>query len=119
MPNYEVQDSSANNAARPLVGFVVLVIIVGLSFLISPMTVNFVTKTNLVLGASNIKLLPISFPSEWPPIGAQLVMTVAVSLVLFVIAMIIIFITIPGVRDDTTVNLDDIRKEVEARKKVK
>lgn len=120
MPNYEeAQKSTAGTAARPLIGFVMFIIIVGISFLVSPVTVNFVTRTNVVLGASGIKLLPIFFPPDWPPIAAQLVMTIAVSLVLFVLAMIVIFIVFPGEKDTSTVNLDDIRKEVEARKKMK
>ena len=117
--NYEIVDErKRQNPMLGLIGFIVIVLIGGGSFAVSGPVTNYLQTATLVLGASGIKLLPIAFPPDWSPLANQLAVTAGLFLVLFVIAMGIMFIFMtPSSQDDTTVSMDTMRQEAKARKK--
>ena len=117
--NYEIADArKEQNPMIGLIGFIMIIVVGGVSFLLSiPLTTYFKT-TRLTLGMSGLQVLPLKFPQGWSPLGQQLAVTAGLFLVLFVISMVILFMFMkPSSEDETSVNLDVMRKEVEARKK--
>lgn len=117
--NYEIVDESKRqNPMSGLIGFIVIIIVGGVSFAISGPVTNFLQTTNLVLGASGIKLLPLTFPADWSPLGNQLAVTAGLFLVMFVIVMGVMFTFMtPSTQSETSVSMDSIRQEAKARKK--
>jgi hypothetical protein len=115
--NYEVVDSSKEkNPMLGLIGFIVLVVVGGISYGLSIPLLPYVTKTKMMLGAAQI--LPIRFPPDWTPLMNQLAVTFAIFLVLFVISMIVLFMFMkPISQDDQYVNLDVMRQEVKDRRR--
>jgi hypothetical protein len=119
--NLEVVDKSKEqNPMLGLFGFIVLVVVGGVSFLISGPLTQYLTTARVTIGAANIKLLPIKFPVDWSPLADQLAVTLVVFLIIFVIVMIIMFMFMkPSSEGEMSVNLDVMRKEVQDRKKVR
>jgi hypothetical protein len=117
--NYQVVDESKRqNPMLGLIGFIVIVLIGGGSFAVSGPVTNYLQTATVVLGASGIKILPIAFPPDWSPLANQLAVTAGLFIVLFVIAMLIMFIFMtPAGQDDLSVNMNTIRQEAKARKK--
>ncbi len=97
----------------PLLGFIILVGVVGGTFLISPSIIRFMTTQVVVAGLFG-QILPVSFPAGWPYILQRLVVTSFGALVAFILVVILIF-TIQGQDvDPTDVNPEDIRNEKKA-----
>jgi len=119
--NYEVSDASKRpNPMLGLIGFIVIVIIGGFSFAVSAPVAYWLKTTTVVAGASGVKILPLAFPPEWPPIGQQLAVTVGLFLILFVLAMVLMFAFMrPSTASEMDVNMDVMRREAAAKKKRK
>lgn len=119
MPNYQVADEGKKqNPMIGLIGFIVIVVIAAISFVLSGPIMGWLTTANFVLGASGIQVLPLAFPGDWTPIARQLAVAGGLFLILFVIGTGITFIFMtPSTSSDMSVSLDDMRREVEARKR--
>lgn len=117
--NYEVVDhSKEQNPMLGLIGFIMIVVVAGLSYLISIPLTGYLKRAHVVLGASGLNVLPLRFPDGWSLLGQQLAVSAGLFLVLFVISMVILFMFMkPASQDEQSVNLDVLRKEAEARKK--
>lgn len=117
--NYEVADTSnEQNPMLGLIGFIMLIVVGGISFLVSGPLLHYLTTTDLRLGMSGIKVLPIFFPSTWSPLGSQAAVAFVVFLFMFAIVMIILFMFMrPSNRGDTSVSIDVLRQEKAAKKK--
>jgi hypothetical protein len=117
MPNYETVDLSKQESPMSgLVGFIILIVVGGFSFLVSGPVQRFLMTANVSLGPA--KLLPIQFPAGWSPLVNQAAVAFGLFLIIFVLAMIVLFLFMkPRTYDERNVSLDDMRKEVEARKR--
>jgi hypothetical protein len=106
------------NPLEPFIGFVVLVVLGGFSFLAAPTVVNALTTVQFSLGFFG-PVLPITFPEKWSPLLRQSVIAVVVMVVLFTLVMILMipFLKTSGdprdVRDPVVLN----RREKRRRKK--
>src|SRR5512139_3372025 len=109
MPNYQISDESKrDNPMLGLIGFIVLIVLGGLSFAVSGAAVRFLSTANVVLGTARV--LPIKFPPTWSPLGHQAVVAFGIFMILFVIAMIIMFTFMkPPGTSELDVSLDQMR----------
>jgi predicted acyltransferase len=117
--NFEIVDESKRqNPMLGLIGFIVVILIGGGSFAVSGPVTNYLQTANVVLGASGVKILPMAFPPDWSQLGNQLAVTAGLFLILFVIAMLLMFIFMtPKSEGETSVSMDTIRQEAKARRK--
>ncbi len=118
--NYQVanEGEKKENPMLGLIGFIIIVVIGGFSFLVSGPVLNYLTTANVTLGLSGIKLLPLAFPPEWSRLGDQVAVAFGIFMIIFVIAMIILFMFMkPSTQSENSVSLEDMRREVEARKR--
>jgi hypothetical protein len=117
--NYEVADASKEqNPMLGLIGFVMLVVVGGVSYLISAPLTTYVTTAHVTLGATGLKLLPVLFPSDWSPLAGQLAVAFFIFLILFIVVMIILFMFMrPSTRSEMSVSVDVLRQEKAAKKK--
>lgn len=109
------QDKSAPWA--PLVGFVLLVIIVGSTYLASPYIMRWLATTTVSMGFFG-NILPITMPASWPFLLRRLIVTAIFSLVVFSIVMIPLMLMLRQTTDEMSVTLHDMRKERERKKKL-
>jgi len=119
--NYQVaDDGKKENPMQGLIGFIILVVVGGISFLVSGPVLGFLTTANLTLGMSGIKLLPLAFPANWSQLADQAAVAFGLFMILMVIMMIILFTFMkPSTQGETSVSMDQMRREVEARKRVR
>ena len=116
--NYEVADSKEQNPMLGLIGFIMLVVVGGISYLISGPFTQYLKTAHVTIGATGLKLLPLYFPADWSPLASQLAVAFFIFLVLFVVAMIILFTFMrPSTRTETSVSIDVLRQEKAAKKK--
>jgi hypothetical protein len=112
----KVEDPRVTTAWWPVIGFGVLVVLGGLSFALSDLALGYLTSAHLVVGPMTV--LPLAFPQEWPHIARQAAVSFILFMIMFVLAMIVMFSFIsPASEDDTTIPLDEVRKEKERRKR--
>ena len=113
-------DDSKENPMLGLIGFIIMIVVGGFAFAVSGPVVRYLTTANVKIGMSGIALLPLKFPEDWSPLANQLAVAFGIFLVIFVIAMVILFMFMkPASQDERSVSLDVMRKEVEARKKIR
>lgn len=117
MRNYEsTEGQKQQNPMLGLIGFIILIVVAGFSFAVSGLVVGWLQGGNFSLGP--LKVLPMQFPADWPPIADQIVVALALFLLIFVIMMVILFMFMkPPTYDERNVSLDEMRREVEARKR--
>ncbi len=101
----------------PLIGFIVLVVVLGVSFLAAPSAVNWLETAEFTLGAFGWRVLPITFPAEWSPLVIQTVVTLFMALVLFIILMIIMFALMKPPREELDVEYSAVRARKGATKR--
>ena len=109
--NVVQQEEKPQNPLLPIIGFVVILIVGGAAFWVSPRVVWWLQNTNFKL-AGLIKVFPIDFPKGWSPLANQLAVTLFLFIILFTIVMSALFFVmrVPG-SDETDVSLDEIRRE--------
>jgi hypothetical protein len=109
--NYVEAEKKQQSPMLPIIGFVVILIVGGAAFLVSPRVVTWLGTTHFSLGGL-ITVLPIAFPKGWSPLANQLAVTAFMFILLFTIVMSgILFFIGKSVVGETDVNLDDIRRE--------
>jgi hypothetical protein len=118
MSYQKFQPKKKANPMLPLIGFVVMVLGGGFSYLVAPGVINFLQTTTFVFGSFGA-ILPITFPSEWPPAVLRLVIAGTMFLVIFTLMMVVIFAITKTPEEESHVDISDVRKEVQARKKRK
>ncbi|MBN1122494.1 MAG: hypothetical protein JXJ17_15565 [Anaerolineae bacterium] len=105
-----------NNPLLPLIGFVIMALGGGFSYLAAPGVINFLETTTFVFGFFG-PILPIAFPSDWPPLLTRGVIAGMMFLVIFTVMMIVMFAIMKPPKEESHVDISDVRKEVQARKK--
>jgi hypothetical protein len=106
------------NPLQPFIGFVVLIVLGGFSFLAAPTVVKALTTVQFSMGFWG-PVLPITFPETWPPFVQQTVIALVLMFILFTLVMILMipFLKTPGdpldVRDPVVLS----RKEKQRRKR--
>jgi cellobiose-specific phosphotransferase system component IIC len=106
------------NPLQPFIGFVVLLVLGGFSFLAAPTVVKALTTVEFSMGFLG-PVLPITFPETWSPFVSNTVIALVLMFVLFTLVMILMipFLKPPGheldVRDPVVLS----RKEKRRRKK--
>jgi hypothetical protein len=108
-----------SNPMGPLIGFIMFIVIGGLSYGVSPAVVHFAETANVKFGTFGWKLLPLAFPAGWPDILKNLIVAAALFLVLFVIAMIILFSIMKPARGEMDIGLEQIRAQKAKKKKAR
>ncbi|MBN1313209.1 MAG: hypothetical protein JXB30_17505 [Anaerolineae bacterium] len=112
--NIIVAEEKPPHPLIPLFGFIIFVIVGGLSYLVSPKVVHWLETTNFKLGGL-VKILPIEFPAKWPPIAHNLVVTFALFFVIFATVMsVVMFMMKPPGAGDLT--METMRKEAKKRR---
>jgi len=112
--NIVVAEDKPPNPLTPLFGFVVFLIVGGLSYWVSPRVVRWLAHTHVKLGGL-IPLLPIEFPADWPPIAHNLAVTFPLFFVVFAIVMsVVMFMMKPPATGDVT--METMRKEAKKRR---
>jgi hypothetical protein len=100
----------------PLLGFFILVGLGAFSFFTAPYVIRFLTTTQ-IQGAFG-PILPIPMPSQWSFLTTRLVIAGFMFMVQFIIFMIVIFAIRPTARGEMDIDMADMRKEFEAKKKM-
>ncbi|MBN1429026.1 MAG: hypothetical protein JXB07_11620 [Anaerolineae bacterium] len=113
--NIIVQEEKPPHPLIPLFGFIIILIIGGLSYMISPRVVHWLKNTHFTLGGL-IPVLPIEFPAGWPALAHNLAVTAVLFFGIFTIGTMMIFFVAkpPGKKE---VDLDMIRKEAQQKRK--
>jgi hypothetical protein len=109
--NIAVQEEKPPSPLLPISGFILMVVVCGLAWLISPRMVVWLKTTNFKLGGL-LTVLPIQFPKDWSALTNQLVVTAFLSILVFTLVMSVLFffMKVPG-SNETDVSLDTIRQE--------
>jgi hypothetical protein len=111
-----VEKKKKANPLLPLIGLVIMILCGGGSYLVAPRVINFLETAQFTLGALG-PILPIAFPSEWPPILIRGVVAGVTFFIVFTVMMIIMFAIMKPPQEESHVDISDVRKEVQARKK--
>jgi Na+/proline symporter len=106
------------NPMLPLIGFVIMAVGGGFSYLAAPGVIKFLETTTFVFGFFG-PILPIAFPGDWPPLLTRGVVAGMMFLVIFTLMMVVIFAIIKPPHEESHVDISDVRKVVQARKKRK
>jgi hypothetical protein len=110
-------DTKKQNPMLPVIGFVIMAIVGGVSFWASPGMVRWLKTTNFKLGGF-VPVLPIEFPEGWPPLANQLAVTLFLFIFIFALAMtVMFFVTGQTGLGENDVSLDEIRREKEKKMK--
>jgi hypothetical protein len=106
------------NPLEPFIGFVVLVVLGGFSFLAAPTVVKALSTVQFSMGFFG-PILPIAFPEAWSPFLRQVVIALVLMFVLFTVVMILMipFLKTPGDPLDVRDPVVRSRREKKRRKK--
>ncbi len=102
------EEKKKSDPLQPLLGFILLIVIGGLSYLASPFVLNWLQTTNLSLGMLG-PILPMTLPPEWPEIVKQGLVTVLLFMVGFTVAMIVLFSITKPPKGETDVSMAEVR----------
>ena len=109
MPNFVEVEQQKSTAWVPLIGFIFLVILAAIAFLLAPTAQEWLTTTKWVAGST--KVLPIRFPGAWSPIMVRSAVAFMVWLPLFAITMIGLLMVMGSGMGSTDISLKEIREE--------
>jgi hypothetical protein len=109
MPNFVEVEEQKTNAWVPLVGFIFLVILGGIAFMLAPMAQEWLTTTSWVAGST--KVLPLRFPGQWSPIMVRSAVALMVWLPMFAITMMLLLLVMGSGMKSTDISLKEIREE--------
>lgn len=107
----EAPKAKAGSAWIPLIGFVMLIVIAIISYLVAPLFQDWLTHAKWALAGTTI--LPLDFPATWTDEMVRLAVAAMVWLGLFAIGMIVLLLMMGSPLQETDINLADIRKEKE------
>jgi hypothetical protein len=113
--NYREVSTKKVNPLLPFIGFIVLLVTGGLSYLAAPRVAVWLTEARWVLGVTQV--LPLSFPTSWSPLTIQLAVASGMFLVIFVIAMTFLFVVMGTSRGPMDVSVGELREERKRRAK--
>ena len=108
------------NPLGPFIGFVVIIVIGGFSFLAAPTVIRALTTVQFSMGVFG-PVLPIAFPETWSPFAQQSIIAVVLMIILFSLVMILMipFLKTPGdpldVRDPVVLSRRDKKRRRKGR----
>jgi uncharacterized membrane protein YhaH (DUF805 family) len=105
----EADTKKGRDAYWPIIGFIMIVVLGGIAYVISPGVVSWLTHTSWSTATGSV--LPIHFPPTWSSTTVQLVVALGIFLVLFVIATIGLLIVMGTPSGPTDVSLQELRNE--------
>lgn len=109
--NITVQEEKPPSPLLPISGFVLMLIVGGLAWLLSPRMVVWLKTTQFKLGGL-LQVLPIEFPKDWSPLANQLAVTAFLFILFFTLVMSALFFVIgKSSLGENDVSLDVIRRE--------
>lgn len=109
--NYVEAEKKQQNPMLPIIGFVMILILGGAAYLISPVVVTWLRTTHFSLGGL-ITVLPIAFPKGWSPLANQLIVAAFLFILLFALVMSgMFFVSGKSAVGEDDVSLDEIRRE--------
>jgi hypothetical protein len=109
MPNFVEVEKTKDNAWVPLVGFIMMVILAAIAFMLAPMAHEWLVTTRWVAGSTSV--LPIRFPGDWTPIMVRSAVAMMVWLPMFAIVMIALLLVMGSGMGPTDISLKEIREE--------
>lgn len=115
MPNY--QEAETNKKSNPyiaLMGFIIIVLVGGVSYLAAPMLRTWLTTTTWFVAGTRV--LPIRFPA-WDLLTQDLAVAAGMFLVLFAVVMILLLVVMGSPAGPTDVSLQEIRAEKKRKEK--
>jgi hypothetical protein len=109
MPNFVEVEKSKNNAWIPMAGFITMLILAVIAFLLAPGVQDWLMTTSWSAGGTRI--LPMRFPADWSDLMNQAVVALGIWLPMFVIVMIGLFMFMGTSDGPTDISLKQIREE--------
>ncbi len=115
--NYVEAETRKQHPMAPIIGFVIMLVVGGVAFLLSPRMVWWLKTTHFKL-AGLITVLPIEFPKGWSALANQLVVTLFLFVLIFALVMTgILFLTGKSAMGEKDISLDEIRREKQKKMK--
>nr|MBN1228548.1 hypothetical protein [Anaerolineae bacterium] len=105
------------NPFIPLLGFILLIVIGGGSYLVAPVATDFLQTTSLSIRTWSI--LPLQFPPEWPSLVTHLVVAFGIFFVVFVLLLLLAFLLMKPPADERDVNIAELRAERDKKRRRK
>lgn len=94
----------------PLLGFLILIVGGGFSWIVAPRAIVWLENTRFVFGFLG-PVLPIQFPDNWPSLMQRLVVSGFMFLIFFVIAMIVIMALMgTSQQGDMDISMKEVRE---------
>jgi hypothetical protein len=107
--NFVEVEKSKNTAWIPLAGFITLMILAAVAYLLAPAVQEWLQTTSWVAGST--KVLPIRFPGNWSPLVVRLAVALGVWMPMFAVLMVGLFMVMGAPMGETDVSLKEIRAE--------
>jgi hypothetical protein len=114
MPNIEIASQEKANPLIPFIGFVMLLVVGGLSYLVAPAATGWLMTAQWTLAGTAI--LPFAFPAAWSPVMVRVSVAAGLFLLLFVLVMIVMLLMMGSPKTETDATYGQLRKE-KARKR--
>ena len=108
----EAEKKNKVDPLGPVLGFIILLVGGGFSWLVAPRVINWMETAEVNFGFFG-PILPITFPNTWSPIFQRLAIGGFMFLLFFIIAMIVMMALMGGTAQG---ELDVSRKEVMEKK---
>jgi TRAP-type C4-dicarboxylate transport system permease small subunit len=106
---YETDRPEQRDPLRPLLGFILLLVVGALAWIISPGVTNWLTTTHFELGAFGWQVLPLTFPDVWPDIAVRGIVALFMFLVVFITLLVIFMILLKPPRGGHDVTIAQAR----------
>jgi TRAP-type C4-dicarboxylate transport system permease small subunit len=106
---YEIDRPKQRDPLRPLLGFILLLVVGALAWIISPGVTNWLTTTHFELGAFGWQVLPLTFPDIWPDIAVRGIVALFMFLVVFITLLVIFMILLKPPRSGHDVSIAQAR----------
>lgn len=107
---WEAETGKKADPLRPLMGFLLLVVLAGLSILTAKPLANWLQTARLNLGVLGWQILPITFP-DWPDLAKHGLVAAVTFLIVFALVMIVLMAVMRPPRSETDVRTSKLRAE--------
>lgn len=107
---WEAEHSRKADPLRPLIGFLLLVVLAGLSILTAKPLANWLQTARLNFGALGWQILPITFP-DWPDLAKHGLVAAVTFLIVFALIMIVLMAVMRPPRGEMDVRTSKLRAE--------
>ncbi|NDJ54568.1 MAG: hypothetical protein GYB68_15990 [Chloroflexi bacterium] len=116
MSNVVIREDKKINPLAPAIGFVVMLGIGAVAWIVSPDIVFWMATTEFALGGGLMRVLPINFPASWPVFVPRLIVSLLMFLVFSTILWTVVFMIMPS-RNAKDEDTKEVIKEFQQRQK--